>query len=83
MTPLYLCLAVGIPYAFTVLALSYIIHTQGRELDEVRDQNERLIARIGAEYGFTTAKSYYQPVASQPPIGPTPPPMFSFKKDTL
>lgn len=75
-----ICLVI-IAYTLAVAILVYVNWAQGRELAEVRAQNERLIARIGSEYGFTTTKPVtFAPPHPQPPIGPVPQPMWSFKK---
>lgn len=76
----FICI-VAVAYTFSIGVLCYVNWVQGRELAEVRAQNERLIACIGTEYGFTTTKPYSPAALSNaiPPIGPTPPPMFSYK----
>lgn len=81
MVPL-VCIVVT-AFALSLGVLVYVNWTQARELSEVRTQNERLIARIGVDSGFETRPIVYRPNAvPQPPIGPVPQPMWTFKRDT-
>lgn len=76
-----ICL-IAIVYTLAVAVLVYVNYAQGRELTEARAQVERLIDRIGADLRFESRSpaSYRPNAVPQPPIGPVPQPMFTFKK---